>query len=195
MGRELRMVPADWNHPRNERGSFIPMLNASYNEAVKQWNDVYLPEWLEGLRLWTEERKVKDYNGNLVGIDAMLAEARAKAPEWRPVPADPDYHWWAGDKPKEPDPADYMPDWPDELRTHFMMYEDTSEGTPISPAFATAEALARWLADTGASAFAGQTATYEQWLATIKRGFAHSATLSGGRLVSGVAALASKSGG
>jgi len=49
-----------------------------------------------------------------------------------------------------------------------MMYENTSEGTPISPPFETPEELARWLADNNASAFGGMTATYEQWLATCK---------------------------
>lgn len=190
MGRELRMVPADWVHPRDERGRYIPMLDTSYSEAVKQWRDADLPEWIEGHRLWMDERKVKKYDGSLVSIDEMLAEARAEAKEWNPVPVNPTYQWWAGDMPLEPDPADYMPDWPDELRTHFMMYEDTSEGTPISPAFANAEDLARWLADTGASAFASQTASYEQWLATIKRGSAHSATLVDGQIVSGVVDLA-----
>jgi len=49
-----------------------------------------------------------------------------------------------------------------------MMYETCTEGTPISPAFATPEELARWLADNEASAFGGMTASYEGWLRTIK---------------------------
>lgn len=49
-------------------------------------------------------------------------------------------------------------------RTHFMMYEDTSEGTPISPAFATAEELCRWLTDTRASAFGRESASYQWWM-------------------------------
>lgn len=90
-----------------------------------------------------------------------------------------------GEAPKQ---ENYMPDWPDEQRTHFMMYENTSEGTPISPAFATPEELARWLCDTGASAFATQTATYEAWLRVAKGGFTPSAVLCGGVLASGVEA-------
>jgi hypothetical protein len=71
-----------------------------------------------------------------------------------------------------------------------MMYETTSEGTPISPAFRTPEALARWLADTGASAFGNETATYEEWLAACRRGWSPSGMVSDGRVVSGVAGLA-----
>lgn len=71
-----------------------------------------------------------------------------------------------------------MTDWDDSECTHYMMYEDCSEGTPISPAFKTPEELARWLADNGASAFADMTATYEQWLQTCKIGSAPSAVFS-----------------
>lgn len=88
-----------------------------------------------------------------------------------------------------PDPADYMPEWSDEEADHLMMYEDTTEGTPISPAFKTAEELARWLADTKASAFADIPASYEAWLATIRAGSAPSAVTTGGRMYSGVEAM------
>jgi dihydroxy-acid dehydratase len=52
----------------------------------------------------------------------------------------------------------------------------------------TPEELARWLADNNASAFASMTATYEQWLATCKRGWSPSAILENGELKSGVEA-------
>jgi hypothetical protein len=72
----------------------------------------------------------------------------------------------------------------------YQMWETVSEGSPISPVFATPEELARWLADTGASAFGDMTATYEQWLATCKKGWAPSAVLSADKgLRSGVEAL------
>ena len=48
------------------------------------------------------------------------------------------------------------------------MYEDTSEGTPISPAFETPEELATWLAENKASSFADFTASYDAWLNIIK---------------------------
>jgi hypothetical protein len=87
-----------------------------------------------------------------------------------------------------PDQNDYMPDWPDADRTHLMMYENTSEGTPISPAFETPEELARWLADNGASSFGSSTATYEQWLSVARGGYAPSMVMVGGELMSGVEA-------
>ena len=101
MGRQVRRVPADWQHPIDpETGHFKPLFDSA----------------------------------------KFAAHSR-----------------------------DYMPAWPDAERTHFMMYENTSEGTPISPAFETPEELARWLADTNASAFGNSGASYEAWL-NIARG-------------------------
>lgn len=81
----------------------------------------------------------------------------------------------------------YMPDWDKSERAHFMMYEDVSEGTPISPPFSTPEELAKWLNDTGASAFADITATYDQWLSMIKgSGSAPGMIIQNGIMESGV---------
>lgn len=94
-----------------------------------------------------------------------------------------------GDTP-EPDDC-YMPDFssvPDD-QMGVCMYETTSEGTPISPVFATCEELAHWLADNNASALGGMTATYEQWLAACRRGWSPSAVADSGGLRSGVEAL------
>lgn len=92
-----------------------------------------------------------------------------------------------------PLPDDYMPDFKEEDKTHLMMYETTSEGTPISPAFKTPEELAHWLADNKASAFGSMTATYEQWLNTCKGAFAPSAMYTPETgMISGVAATANK---
>jgi hypothetical protein len=88
-----------------------------------------------------------------------------------------------------PDKSDYMPDWTDEEKTHIQMYENTSEGTPISPVMDTPENLAGWLTDNGASAFASMTADYESWLRVCTGGFAPSAVIVGGKMESGVAGL------
>jgi hypothetical protein len=137
MGREVRRVPENWEHPKDENGYYIPMHERFvYNAA----------EIKEGLR-----------EGWLSG--------------------DPPYYGVA-----------VMPQWPDAERTHLQMYEDTTEGTPISPVMDTPENLARWLADNRASAFGRDTATYEQWLATIKRGWAPSAVVINGVFQSGPAA-------
>jgi hypothetical protein len=92
---------------------------------------------------------------------------------------------WCGNPPNL---EDYMPDFGDSA-THYMMFEDTSEGTPISPAFSTPEELAQWLVDNKASAFAGHTADYEHWLKVAKGAYALSAVMDSNGMHSGVMAL------
>ena len=62
----------------------------------------------------------------------------------------------------------YCPDIAMPVGEAWQMWETSSaEGSPMSPVFGTPEELAQWLEDTDASAFADETATYEQWLAVI----------------------------
>lgn len=43
------------------------------------------------------------------------------------------------------DPADYMPEIPEGSPYGWQMYSTVSEGTPVSPVFATKDELAAWL--------------------------------------------------
>ena len=166
MGREIRKVPQNWEHPKNENGNYKPLLGYSFKEQLAEWEEGK-QKWGEGLR---ENWFPKDGE-----------------PKWEPKSEDEmNMSWeeWSGDKPNE---DDYMPDWKDEERTHIQMYENTTEGTPISPVMKEPEELAKWLVDNEASAFGGMTATYEQWLATINAGYAPSAIIINGVVDSGVA--------
>lgn len=132
MGREVRRVPPDWEHPIDEEtGRYHPMYHQTFREAME--------EWYAGWKAWEAG---EDPDKGRYG-DTYYWELNGKPP-------DPEYH--------------RLREWTPEEATHYMMYEDTSEGTPISPAFATPEELARWLADTKASANGGQPASYEAWL-------------------------------
>ena len=151
MGREVRMVPKDWKHPKDENGIYIPMHDESFIERHARW--------------------VSEFN------------------DWQINPqSDCIFSEWGG---PEPTKESYIPDWPQEQRTHCMMYETCTEGTPISPAFETPEELARWLSDNNASAFGNQTASYDAWLRVAKGGYACSAVLSleAGIITSGVEGL------
>ncbi len=148
MGREVRRVPANWQHPRKhgrENGPHIPLHEGPVEPKQAAWDHERMM-WNDGFR--------KDF---------ITGEYVAKDESHRGP-----FEEWDGERPRA---EDYMPSWKPEECTHLMMYEDTSEGTPISPAFATPEELARWLADNGASSFGSMTATYEQWLATCRRGY------------------------
>ena len=47
MGREIRMVPPNWEHPKNERGNYDPMLDDSFENALKAWVHDY-KLWAKG---------------------------------------------------------------------------------------------------------------------------------------------------
>ena len=144
MGREVRRVPADWQHPKDElTGHHKPLFDGDYEVDAKEFLEMANTKSLQ---------EALEYMGC-------------------------------------PDREDYMPSWPEDQRTHLMMYETCSEGTPISPAFETPEELARWLTDNEASPFGGSTASYEGWLRVARGGFACSAVISNGAMTSGVDGL------
>ncbi len=166
MGREVRRVPADWQHPIDpSTGEHKPLYDGKdYERLVREWSEG-AAKWDEGLRM--------NYNGGWQPIGDIAAKT---------------YEEWDGERPAS---ENYMPNWPPEQRTHLMMYEDTSEGTPISPAFATPEELARWLDDTNASAFGNDGASYEAWLRIARGGWAPSMVFTPeAGLQNGVSALA-----
>lgn len=164
MGREMRIVPDDWSHPKNEKGEFIPLRNGEeYQEDITRW-ELHNSKWNEGLR--------DNYTGG-----------------WKPLDGTEGcktYSDWNGSRPRK---DAYMPFFTPCEATHFMMYETCSEGTPISPAFKTPEELAQWLAENNASAFGDMTASYDQWLNMINAKWAPSMVLCGNVLRSGVEAI------
>lgn len=166
MGREIRRVPANWQHPKHKHGHYIALFDGKdYDRRIREWDEANA-KWTEGLR--------DDWSGGWQPLDGT---EHAKT-----------YTDWAGER---PDANDYMPRWTEDEATYLMMYETCSEGTPISPAFATPEEVAEWCADNNASAFGNQTANYEAWLRVARGGYACSAIyIPGCGLQSGVEALA-----
>jgi hypothetical protein len=177
MGREVRRVRGDWRHPRDERGRHVPLFGRSYR-AEREEYDEEAARWAAGFIRGYPRLGERDWEPRAGRQLAMTFEE------------------WHGEPPR---PEEHMPDWPEEERTHFQMYETTTEGTPISPVMATPELLARWLADHHASASGSQPATYEQWLRVCRGGFAPSAVavVRAGvveRIESGVAGLGEQGG-
>lgn len=145
MGREVRRVHKNWEHPKTEDGGYAPLFEG-YDECVLRW-DKDKAEWDTGR------------------FPGYASEGDKEA----------GFEEWAGERPGK---NEYMPQWPEGAATHYMMYETTTEGTPLSPAFETPEELAKWLSNTCASAFGSQTASYAGWLRVAQGGFACSAILS-----------------
>jgi len=127
MGREIRMVPPNWEHPKKstlrfENGAYQyvdsdqSMYDTRYEDACKDWTDEY-NKWTSG--------DFPDY----------ADEDDRKMPYWD----------WAG---MPPDKEYYRP-WKDEEATWYQLWQTVSEGTPVSPPFATKEELANYLAVNG----------------------------------------------
>ena len=110
MGREVRRVPADWEHPRSTvyDGDYRPLFDQDYISACDEWY--------------------------------------AEASLFKPTEFSRYYHEYAGDPPDE---KFYRPAWTPESATHYQMYETVTEGTPVSPVFATPEALVDYLVNKG----------------------------------------------
>lgn len=122
MGYEVRRVPESWEHPKGPDGEYLRLHDgATFARLAADWDEA-AEKWAQGIR--------SDFNGGWV----PLTEEQKGQP----------YSAWDGERPDE---KNFMPLWRDEERTHFMLYENITEGTPVSPVFATAEELARWRAD------------------------------------------------
>jgi len=142
MGRIVRKVSASLQHPKDENGKFIPLFDgACFAPKAAKWDEENAA-WNAGFR--------SDGDGEWIPLDG--SEGVRTFAEWDN---------------ERPDSKDYMPQWSDAERTHSMMYEDTTEGTPLSHAFSSHQELARWLADSGASWFAGQSMSFDGWMAII----------------------------
>lgn len=134
MGREIRKVPANWEHPKNEQGHFIPLNDESFEEAFNKW--------LEGLQKWMkgEDESADMYNYPKTAFG---------------------YTQWYG---RSPDIDCYRAEtWTEEQACCFQIYETVSEGTPVSPVFTTKEAMENWLIGQGYNRNAAHNFCEEGW--------------------------------
>jgi hypothetical protein len=112
MGRQIRRVPLDWLHPKDEDGEYIPLLDESFSEALAKFEAEE--------RLWE------------AGTHEFQTKYGYKKEEFE--------NFGEVDAPK-PTPDRYRPDWKPGEATGFQLYQTVDEGAPISPVFATAEEL------------------------------------------------------
>ena len=121
MGREIRRVPPRWEHPRYNRCNAIHFTQVGeYKRLFDKPYRKALDEWLEGLAQWD----------------------RGEHPYQKPGEG---YWAYAGGP---PDPNYYRPAFK-EVPTWYQVYETISEGTPVTPSFATKEELVDYLVKHG----------------------------------------------
>jgi hypothetical protein len=143
MGTAVRRVPSDCAH---ESGRYIPLSDGlDFERRARQW-DEHAAKWQQGLR--------RDLDTD----------------DWEPAKADLQAITYAEYEGPRPDPQEYTPQWPADACTHWQIYEEVTEGTPISPVCASLEEFARWTADhDDANGRGGAPLNYWDWLAFIRR--------------------------
>ena len=155
MGREIRRVPVDFEHPTEEqelpggqsKRIFKPCFAEAFATANARW-DREEAQWRAG-----------------------------RHPNQEPGRETPDsYAEWAGEA---PNPDDYLPEEFDpETATGWCLYEVVTEGTPITPVFESAAALIDYLATEGTRF--GETLTRAQAEAMVALGSTVTGMTTGG---------------
>lgn len=141
MGREIRRVPENWEHPKRKRFDFRTGQEVeSYRPMHDQDYESALSEWLKEYKLWK----------------AGQHPSQTKYPDF----ANQAYWEYAGGP---SDPEYYRPAWSPKEMTHYQIYETVSEGTPVSPIFKDKADLVQWLIDQGYSEQAASGFAEHEW--------------------------------
>ncbi len=134
MGREIRMVPPNWEHPR-QRCEHSPWAGGC-DDAKAHGGQCFKPLYDR-----TFEVEAKDWK------EEFAAWERGERPDYCGEESKNDEFWEYHGSP--PDREDYRPSWPEGTATWFQVYETVSEGTPVTPPFATREELVEYLVSHG----------------------------------------------
>ena len=149
MGKEIRRVPPNWEHPLKYESHkdlppyerhYQPMYDRTYGDAIKEWI-AWRESWLKGEHP-DQIRKANDveFNKNYPPDDyGYLA--------WFWSPPDPEYY-----RP----PFEEEPTW-------YQVYQTVSEGTPVTPPFATKEELVDYLVEHGDYWHQRSVAQSDEW--------------------------------
>lgn len=123
MAREIRRVPPNWEHPMHE----VPDYRTG--RMIKRYRPMYERDFAEAMHEWY----------------ATWCKWENRE---RPADAEPDekYWDWCG---SPPDPNYYSHGFTEDRCTWYQVFETVSEGTPVTPPFATKEELAEYLANNG----------------------------------------------
>lgn len=119
MGREVRRVPLDWQHPKNRSDHYVPLFDWAYTYKIDFGTD---PEV-------GEVRPVER-----VSFDSFAAFSAFHVATWP--------------EEGTPDPTAYMlTDVPMSERVGYQFYETVTEGTPVSPIMPDPESMVAWLVE------------------------------------------------
>ena len=155
MGREIRRVPEGWEHPKDEDGRYRALYDEDYESVIE--------DWIENHNLWLEG----DHPDQL--DDSSATSNYKYFAEWDGNPPNVEY---------------YRPKWKSEEMTHYQVYETVTEGTPVTPAFATKEELVDYLVEYGDN-WSGKGYDREVAEAFVKIEWAPSMIMTGRKIYKG----------
>lgn len=157
MWREIRRVPKNWEHPKEEDNQYKPMFQCSYKDEYRDRKSE-LKEWYKEYKLFKKWK--------LVSSSGEIVSEKYSS-----------YTEYAGNPPSPPNPDDYMP-----AGTWYQLYETVSEWTPITPPFAKMDELIDRLANN--SDFWWKQRTREGATYIVEQWYAMSGIMSWGKIYS-----------
>lgn len=143
-----RRVAPDWEHPvsRRDGSGYQPLHDGMLFQ--KQYD-----QWKHWEQLWEQGQIETERNGRTVN---------------EPIPDDAFAAGIAVYYGQCPDPKDYSPQWTPEQATAWQVYEEVSEGTPISCVYPSLDMMAETIAKECGHNVA---AMRNKILATLERGY------------------------
>lgn len=134
MGREIRMVPPNWEHPKTTRPNHrLGRMEECYQPLYDNDFETAMQAWLDELEEWKNGKMAEEAADPKFGTGIDTTQPYRSFCEWSHCAPTPEY---------------YRPVWKEDC-TWIQMYETVSEGTPVSPAFATPEELIDYLVANG----------------------------------------------
>ena len=120
MGREIRHVPVNWEHPKDSRGVYKPLMD-NYIDSLGYWKE-RVEEFISKMTEIITTGKTIVYKREFTDVKKL-------------------YDYYTEDRELNPPNIElYIPEGP-----WFQLYENVSDGTPLSPPFSTKEGLIEWL--------------------------------------------------
>lgn len=121
MGREIRKVPPNWDHPK------YTSINALYSNRIDEYKPMYDMTFAEAAAGWKAD---------------FASWERGERPDYcSDESKDAEYWEWNG----QPPDRDYYRPYEESEATWFQVFETVSEGTPVTPPFPTREELVEYL--------------------------------------------------
>ena len=140
MGIEIRRVPADWEHPTQQNTSYGYTSKLAYqpkDSARNMFTPTFDEDWHSAFRQWFFG-VIKWHVVKWLSLPFVLMGRKPTDP-WEGLESENHRPgWWCG--------ASRQRRGKSSEATHIQLYETVSEGTPLSPVFATSEEMAEWCA-------------------------------------------------